>query len=247
MAFRSKRALFATLKDCIWKRIQGWHEITLSKAGKAILIQAVIQAIPTYAMSCFRLPKTLLHEFQALAANFFWHDGDRHLIHWFDWKHMCSSKLEGGFGFAIWKLLIWLYSLKNSGIFSPVGTRPSYTWWSLLAAKDLLQAGCKWRIGTGRSVLVWQDPWLPRAPSFYTLTAMPVGGSNMHVSELIQEDTREWDCELINTIFGPEDCEMILQIPLSCVGGHDLLVWHYSRNGLFSVRSAYHLALSLAT
>ncbi|KAL0355208.1 UNVERIFIED_CONTAM: hypothetical protein Sradi_3967700 [Sesamum radiatum] len=39
MAFRSKRALLATLKDCIWRRIQGWHEKTLSQAGKAILIQ----------------------------------------------------------------------------------------------------------------------------------------------------------------------------------------------------------------
>ncbi|KAL0450878.1 UNVERIFIED_CONTAM: hypothetical protein Slati_1644200 [Sesamum latifolium] len=75
VAFRSKRALFAALKDRIWKRISGWHEKTLSKAGKACLIQSVVQAIPSYAMSCFRLPKTLLKEFQSLSADFFWHDG----------------------------------------------------------------------------------------------------------------------------------------------------------------------------
>ncbi|KAL0359737.1 UNVERIFIED_CONTAM: hypothetical protein Sangu_0823100 [Sesamum angustifolium] len=82
MAFRSKRALFASLKDRIWKRIHGWHEKTLSQAGKAILIKSVVQAFPSYAMSCFRLPKTLLKEFQSLAADFFWHDGDRRRIHW---------------------------------------------------------------------------------------------------------------------------------------------------------------------
>ncbi|KAL0374642.1 UNVERIFIED_CONTAM: putative mitochondrial protein [Sesamum radiatum] len=270
MAFRSKRALFAALKDRIWKRIQGWHEKTLSQAGKATLIQAVIQAIPSYAMSCFRLPKTLLQEFQALAADFFWHDGDRRRIHWLAWTRLCSSKLEGGLGFRdleafnlallskqLWRLLTRPDSLVSkvlkakyyprSHLFdASVGTRPSYTWRSLLAAKDLLIAGCRWRIGTGRSVLVWKDPWLPRIPSFRTLTPMPAGGSNMHVSDLIREDIREWDSELINTIFWPEDCVMILQTPLSCVGRQDLLVWHYSRNGLFSVRSAYHLALSLA-
>ncbi|KAL0442406.1 UNVERIFIED_CONTAM: hypothetical protein Slati_1963300 [Sesamum latifolium] len=36
--------------------------------------------------------------------------------------------------------------------------------------------------------------------------------------------------------------EVILGIPLSRTGEPDLLVWHYSKNGRFSVRSAYHLA-----
>ncbi|KAL0331521.1 UNVERIFIED_CONTAM: hypothetical protein Sangu_1697600 [Sesamum angustifolium] len=56
VAFRSKRAIFTALKDRIWKRIQGWHEKTLSQAGKAVLIQAVVQAIPSYAC-CFKLPR----------------------------------------------------------------------------------------------------------------------------------------------------------------------------------------------
>ncbi|KAK4393443.1 putative mitochondrial protein [Sesamum angolense] len=99
LAYRSKKALFAALKDRIWKRVQGWQEKSLSQAGKTILIQAVVQAIPSYAMSCFKLPKYLLQEFQALAANFFWHDGDRRRIHWLAWDQMCSSKLDGGLGF----------------------------------------------------------------------------------------------------------------------------------------------------
>ena len=34
----------------------------LSQAGKVILIKAVIQAIPTYIMSVFKLPNTLCDE-----------------------------------------------------------------------------------------------------------------------------------------------------------------------------------------
>ena len=54
---KSKVRTFAYLKDTIWKRVQGWKEKLLSKAGKEILIKAVAQAIPRYAMSCLISPK----------------------------------------------------------------------------------------------------------------------------------------------------------------------------------------------
>jgi hypothetical protein len=57
---RSRKETFQYLKDKIWNRIQGWKEMLLSKGGKEILVTAVAQAIPTYAMSCFGLTKTLV-------------------------------------------------------------------------------------------------------------------------------------------------------------------------------------------
>jgi len=45
---RSRSFVFAYLKDRIWKRIQGWKEKLLSRAGKEVLIKAVAQAIPTF-------------------------------------------------------------------------------------------------------------------------------------------------------------------------------------------------------
>ncbi|KAL0426166.1 UNVERIFIED_CONTAM: putative mitochondrial protein [Sesamum radiatum] len=226
VAFRSKRALFAALKDRIWKRIQGWHEKTLSQAGKAVLIQAVVQAIPSYAMSCFKLPRTLLQEFQALAANFFWHDGDRRRIHWLAWDKMCKSKLEGGLGFRnleafnlallakqLWRLLSRPESLvcrvlkekyfPHTHLFDgQLGTRPSFTWRSIMAAMHLFRSGCRWRIGTGHSVNIWTDPWLPRTPSFRVITPRPSHIHVLWVHELISEDLHDWNVELIRAIFG---------------------------------------------
>ena len=55
----SKTGIFAYLKERIWKRIQGWNDKFLSWASKEILVKAVAQAIPTFAMGCFDLSKSL--------------------------------------------------------------------------------------------------------------------------------------------------------------------------------------------
>lgn len=69
---RSKRTIFQCIKERIWKKLQGWKEKYLSRAGKEILIKSVIQAIPTYIMSIFRLPESLLSEINSMIARFWW-------------------------------------------------------------------------------------------------------------------------------------------------------------------------------
>ncbi|KAK2647696.1 hypothetical protein Ddye_015185 [Dipteronia dyeriana] len=67
---RSNRKLFSDIVDRVWSRIKGWGGKLLSIGGKEILIKAVVQAVPTYAMSLFRLPKTLITEIHRLSARF---------------------------------------------------------------------------------------------------------------------------------------------------------------------------------
>jgi hypothetical protein len=56
---RSKNQAFQFIQDRIWKKLKGWKEKNLSFAGRATLIKAVAQAIPTYFMSSFLIPKGL--------------------------------------------------------------------------------------------------------------------------------------------------------------------------------------------
>lgn len=48
---RSKKRIFAFLRERLWKKLQGWKEKVLSRAGKEVLIKSIAQAIPNYIMS----------------------------------------------------------------------------------------------------------------------------------------------------------------------------------------------------
>ena len=54
------------------KKLAGWKEKLLSKAGKEVLIKVVAEAIPTYTMSCFKIPDSLCDEMTNLISNFWW-------------------------------------------------------------------------------------------------------------------------------------------------------------------------------
>ena len=57
-----KKKIFVYLKEREWKKLQGWKEKLLSQVGREVLIKSIIQAIPTYTMSCFKLFKGLIKE-----------------------------------------------------------------------------------------------------------------------------------------------------------------------------------------
>lgn len=56
--------------DWVWKRLSGWKEKLLSVAAKEVLIKSMIQAIPTYVMQCFLLPKGITDQILQLIRDF---------------------------------------------------------------------------------------------------------------------------------------------------------------------------------
>ena len=97
---RANRQGFAYIKERIWKKIQGWKEKLLSQAGRKVLIKSVIQAIPSYSMSCFKLLKELIQEIEVMIHKFWWGcHGDNKKVHWVKWEKLCQAKDCGGMGF----------------------------------------------------------------------------------------------------------------------------------------------------
>jgi len=265
---KSRKKPFEYIKRKIWSRIQGWQEKLLSKAGKEILIKAVAQSIPTYAMSCFDLTKGLCDELSSIIGRYWWSQQDKaNKIHWISWEKLTQSKEKGGLGFRdlhlfnlamlsrqAWRLLTNPDSLcgqvlkaryfPHSDILhcSP-RPRISYTWRSILKGVALLKEGIIWRIGNGKNVKIWEHPWIPKGITRKPIT--PRGASLLtRVNELINPVTGEWDEQLVNDLFWPQDAEEILQIPID-EHMEDWLAWHFDATGLFSVKSAYKLAVSI--
>lgn len=153
------------------EKLQGWKEKLLSKAGKEILIKAVAQPIPTYAMSCFKLPNSFGEDIESIIRKFWWgtSSSDRG-IPWKVWSDLCRPKSEGGLGFRDLKLFnlsllakqLWRIHVAPLSLLARVlearyfpmmtvweaktRSNPSYAWRSMLSSWSVLELGVRWRV-----------------------------------------------------------------------------------------------------
>ena len=67
---KNKKACFTLVKERIWARMRGWKEKLLSQVSKEVMIKAVIQSIPAYSVSVFRLPTSLCKDIEAMIWKF---------------------------------------------------------------------------------------------------------------------------------------------------------------------------------
>ncbi|KAL0415786.1 UNVERIFIED_CONTAM: hypothetical protein Slati_3410500 [Sesamum latifolium] len=68
---RSKRAVFEHIKERVWNKMQHWRSKFLSQASRSVLLKAMVQAVPSYVMSVFRIPDTLLGELESMMPSSF--------------------------------------------------------------------------------------------------------------------------------------------------------------------------------
>lgn len=68
---RTKTQVFSFVQDRIWKKLKGWKEKALSRAGTEVLIKSIIHAIPTFVMGLFLLPTTLCSHIEKMVNRFY--------------------------------------------------------------------------------------------------------------------------------------------------------------------------------
>ena len=77
-----KVANFHFLVDKLTSKLQGWKEKLLSQAGKSTLISSVLQSLPLYTFSCFKVPEAICNKLDSTIRDFWWgHDHGVKKIH----------------------------------------------------------------------------------------------------------------------------------------------------------------------
>ncbi|XP_024177965.2 uncharacterized protein LOC112183883 [Rosa chinensis] len=166
---RNRTEPFAYIKEKLSKKLAGWQGKLLSSAGKDLLIRVVAQALPSYAMSCFLLPKGFCDDLHQMCARFWWGSkSNERKIHWKSWERLCRSKEEGGMGFRDlhahnlallakqgWRLLRnpgtlvsrlfkAIYFPDSSFLEAPAPNHASACWRGIFAASSVLRGGIRW-------------------------------------------------------------------------------------------------------
>ena len=97
---KNKKVSLNYIKERVWAKLQGCKEKLLSQPGREVLLKAVVQSIPTFAMSCFKLLVGLCKEIEMQIRKFWWGErGGQRKIHWKSWEILCKLKSEEGMGF----------------------------------------------------------------------------------------------------------------------------------------------------
>ncbi|KAG7600109.1 Ribonuclease H domain [Arabidopsis suecica] len=267
----SKTQVFTFVRDRLQKRLNTWSAKFLSKGGKEVLIKSIAQALPTYVMSCFLLPKAIRSKLSSAIANFWWKTNeDSNGIHWIAWEKLCMPYSDGGLGFRtleefnlallakqLWRLLRYPNSLLSRVLrgryfrFSDplqIGNsnRPSYGWRSIMAAKPLLISGLRRTIGSGMLTRVWEDPWIPTIPARPAKSIVNNRDPHLYVNDLIDSTTKMWKLDRIQSLIDPADIPLILGIRPSRTYLSDGYSWSHTKSGNYTVKSGYWAARDLS-
>ncbi|KAL9689526.1 hypothetical protein QQ045_009912 [Rhodiola kirilowii] len=85
------------LIDRMTARLDSWSNKFLSRAGRKVLVSAVLQAMVFFWAWVCLLPKTVIHSVNSICARFLRKgSSDRRGGHLVSWEKVCRDKKEGG-------------------------------------------------------------------------------------------------------------------------------------------------------
>ncbi|CAM8900015.1 unnamed protein product [Rhodiola kirilowii] len=225
-----KAALFRAIEEKAVRKISDWKHRLLSGAGREVLIKLVLQSIPIYAMSCYKIHLSICKKLAGDIIRFWWHEVKNRGIHWLRAAKLYEEKQFGGLGFKNielmnlallakqgWRIMTTpellvskIFKAKyfpSSDIFNASGgTRPSYAWRGILESLEILKYGAEWNEDKNRYYRRLDGSGTFTVRSAYLVALKLERQKNTYMAE--QSDTKEtqrfwknfWKLEIPNKI-----------------------------------------------
>ncbi|CAN1155661.1 Putative ribonuclease H protein At1g65750 [Linum perenne] len=255
--------------DRIDSKLAGWKIKSLSLAGRVTMAQAVLAAIPTYAMQTSVLPVQTCEDIDRRIHNFVWGStSDERKLCLVAWEKVCSPKEKGGLGLKLARELNRAFLTKLAFIFfkekdklwvrvlqhkyfrqSEEGLQvrnlksSSPLWKGISREWATMLTGAKSAIRDGTETLFWTNNWADSDLRLldFANTVDPDFDIDCTVASMTNSDG-QWDFERLERLLEPGAVDVIAGMsPPQANRGADDWVWGLERSGEFSIKTAYNL------
>jgi hypothetical protein len=152
------------LVDKVADKLPGWKANLFSRAGRLVLVKAVLSCVPIYLMLALELPKWVFKAIDKRRRGFLWKgqgdaNGGNCLV---SWETVQWPLQYGGLGILNLEMLGWALRVRWLWLQKTDASRP---WVGLPIrvhrnAKALFDVAVISVVGSGESVKFWSDRWL---------------------------------------------------------------------------------------
>ncbi|XP_026417308.1 uncharacterized protein LOC113312787 [Papaver somniferum] len=266
---RDKSKAFKPLIQSFYARLIPWKGKNMNYAARSTMVKHVLNALPTHQMSVFRVPKNTIAKIDTIQRQFWWgKDGGHRGIYFIGWDKLQIPKALGGIGFrnlehlntALLTKIAWnacddsslcyqilraKYSRNGSLLYlDKLKDESSWLWRSIYSGLEVVQQHIRWLVSCGTKINIWLDVWVIGLNS----PPVPVVGSSSFnnftfVCDLFVPGTRQWDINIVNTLFSQDCVNLILNMRVPNTGT-DKMIWMPDRKGKFTVKNAYNTICS---
>ena len=252
-------------------KLAGWRSKLLSKAGKLVLVKSFAALVAEYYMQCQSLPVKVCNQIDKLIRDFLWGSTEeKRRLHLVGWDKVTLPKELGGLGLhkmkdrnnALLAKLCWRLACEKEAPWAKMITTKylsprrmteegkklpcSSCWAACKKGGPVYVKGLKWSVKNGESVKIWADFWLPLGVLRSVIEGPLNRNEDLITVKQCFDHNYEWQGHCLSFVLPDHILNAIKATPLSCnQEAEDTLQWAFSKNGFFSLKSAYLLARGL--
>lgn len=184
--------LYTSVVERVAARLYGWKMKYLTLAGRQVLTQSVLSAIPLYSMQSTLIPKGICNTIKKMIRKFLWgSNGKKHGCHLVKWDTILLPKENGGLGLRSlhhmnlaflakigWRMMtekesLWVRVLNLKYVRTEVDVVnfkaknvASNVWHGIFKAFPVIGASLRKLVLSGTRTCFWSDVWLIDHPLY---------------------------------------------------------------------------------